>query len=162
MTRTVRLLLVTAALSLSCARSGTVLPPDTTRLSVGTWGGEDAGVMVEDTLVHVHVGCTLGNFGGPIPLDAQQRFSVAGSYILRAYPVQTGPALPAQFAGVVAGDRLTFTVAVNDTVEKKVVALGPVTVRYRQPARMRQCPICRRDAMGERVARARGADRTSR
>ena len=140
--------IVAAAFCIGCARSDTVQPPDRTKLSEGGWGGDDAGVIVEDTLAHVHIGCTLGDFSAPIPLDASQRFSVSGSYVLRAYPVQVGPPLPAQFAGVVEGDRLTFSIAVNDTVEKKVVALGPMTVRYGQAANMRICPICRRDQPG--------------
>lgn len=137
-----------AAFCIGCARSDSVQPPDDTRLSVGGWGGEDAGVIVEDTVTHVHVGCTFGDFIAPVPLDASKRFSVSGSYILRAYPVQVGPPLPAQLSGVVEGDRLTFSIAVNDTVEKKVVSLGPMTVRYAQAANMRICPICRRDQSG--------------
>lgn len=132
-----------------CARSDTTRPPDTTRLSVGSWGGENVGVIVEDSVAHVHIDCTLGNFDAPITLDAQHRFTASGSYVLRAYPVQVGPPLPAQFAGIVEGDRLTFTVAVNDTVEKKLVALGPVVVRYGRAANMRACPICRRPGVGE-------------
>ena len=138
------LLMVLAAFCASCGRSDSVQPPDSTRLSVGGWGGENAGVIVEDTVAHVHINCTLGNFNAPIALDANRRFSVAGSYVLRAYPVQMGPELPAQFAGFVEGDRLTFTIAVNDTVEKKVVALGPMVVRFGRPANMGPCPICRR------------------
>jgi hypothetical protein len=34
-------------------------------------------------------------------------------------------------------------VAVNDTIEKKLVALGPVTVTFGREPRMQQCPICR-------------------
>jgi hypothetical protein len=63
--------------------------------------------------------------------------------VLRAYPVQVGPELPAQFAGVVSGGTLTISVAVNDTVEKKLVAVGPVTVTFAREPHMQQCPICR-------------------
>jgi hypothetical protein len=177
MKRYAPVLFVIAAFCIGCTRSDSVLPPDDTRLSLGEWGGKDAGVIVGDTTVHVHIGCTLGDFPAPVALDQNRRFSVAGSYVLRAFPVQFGPPLPAQFAGVVEGDRLTFTVAVNDTVEKKVVALGPVTVRYKQAANMQQCPICSGDdddrrmsrsihlripLISRRAARASGSDRTSR
>jgi hypothetical protein len=155
-------LLLLAAFCAGCTRSDSVIPPDSTRLSVGTWGGENAGVIVEDTVTHVHVDCTLGDFIGPVPLDTNKRFAVSGSYVLRAFPVHIGPPLPAQFAGVVEGDRLTFTIAVNDTMEKKVIAIGPVTVRYNRAANMRQCPICRRDTNAARAARASDSGRTSR
>jgi hypothetical protein len=156
------LLPLLAVCCVACAHSDSILPPDSTKLSIGTWGGDDAGVIVEDSVTHIHIDCTFGNFTAPIPLDATRRFSVAGSYVLRAYPVQLGPELPAQFAGVVEHDRLTFTVAVNDTVEKKVVALGPITVRYGQPAVMGPCPICRRGTIVAPAGRARDSGRTSR
>ncbi len=120
-----------------------VLPPRDDQLSIGTWGAVNAGVLVSDTVAHVHVGCTNGNFSGPVALDAAGRFNVAGSYILRAYPVAIGPPLPAQFAGTVQGNKLHLTVTVNDTVEKKVVVVGPVTVTFAREPQMGPCPICR-------------------
>ena len=63
--------------------------------------------------------------------------------MLRAYPVMIGPELPAQFSGRVVGRTLTLAVAVNDTVEKKVVALGPITVTFGRTPQMGPCPICR-------------------
>jgi hypothetical protein len=71
------------------------------------------------------------------------RFDVAGSYVLRAYPVQIGPELPARFVGEVRGDRLRLTVTVDDTVEKQMVTLGPVFVRLGVEPRLWPCPICR-------------------
>ena len=111
-------------------------------LAGGTWGGDDAGVIVGDALVHVHVGCTYGDFPAPITLDAEGRFSVSGEYLLRAFPVAIGPTMPAQLAGVVRDGVLTLTVAVNDTIEKRLVVFGPTTVRYGREPRMGPCPIC--------------------
>ena len=113
-------------------------------LSLGTWGGENAGAIVNDTIVHVHIGCTLGNFPPPVMIDGDGRFSVEGSYTLRAFPVAVGPPVPAVFTGVVNGSQLTLSVAVNDTVEKKLVPLGPVTVVLGREPRMQVCPICRK------------------
>jgi hypothetical protein len=127
-----------------------------TELAGGTWGGDRAGVLVSDSVAHVHVGCTYGDFPAPIALDADSRFSVSGQYVLRAYPIAIGPPLPAQFAGVVHGNELVLTVAVNDTVEKKLVVLGPVTVVFGREAIMGPCPICEKpgDARpGSRPAR---------
>lgn len=135
--------ILASMLAFGCARTDSVLPPPGNQLALGQWGGENAGILVENDVAHVHIDCTFGNFPMPITLDANRRFSVAGSYVLRAYPVQTGPDLPAQFAGVLEGSRLTFTVAVNDTVEKRVVALGPTTVVYKREPKMQNCPICR-------------------
>ena len=113
-------------------------------LATGTWGGENAAAIVDDTIAHVHIGCTFGDFRPPMALDHEARFNVEGSYTLRAFPVAVGPSLPAVFTGVVNGNQLTISVAVNDTVEKKLVALGPVTVVLGREPRMGPCPICRR------------------
>lgn len=126
----------------SCSESS-LLPPSSGLLAVGTWGGENSGVIVTDSAAHVHVGCTFGDMPGNIQLDANGRFTIDGSYILRAYPVQLGPSLPAQFSGRVTGGILTLAIAVNDTVEKKVVALGPIAVVYGRQPEMGPCPICR-------------------
>ncbi len=115
-------LLVAAPLALACSSSPSSV--QLTELAEGTWGGDDVGVVVSADNAHVHVGCTKGDFPAPIALDADQRFSVSGSYLIKAYPVAIGPTMPAEFAGVVEGNRLTFTVAVNDTIEQKLEVLG--------------------------------------
>lgn len=142
----IRLWSVVAVLLLQACGSNVLVMTDD-RLRVGTWGGDDAVALVEAAQVHVHVGCTKGDFPAPVDLDAQGRFSVPGSYVLRAFPVEVGPPLPAQFAGVVQGTRLTMTIAVNDTVEHKLVVLGPVVVTFGREPRMGPCPICTRETL---------------
>ena len=131
----------------TCTSRDAILPPAGDRLAVGTWGGNNAGVIVNHTLAHVHIGCTFGDFTAPISLDQNGRFSVSGSYMLRAYPIAVGPEVPAQLAGVVQGGTLIISVAVNDTVEKKLVALGPATVTFGREPSMGPCPICRKPGM---------------
>ena len=116
-------------------------------LVIGTWGGENVALLVENDVAHVHIGCTNGDFHVPLRVDQDNRVNVAGSYLLRAYPVAIGPTLPAQLAGVLRGRQLTFTVSVNDTVEKKLVVLGPVSVWLGEDPRLGPCPICDRRSM---------------
>lgn len=130
-----------SVIALACAATN-VADPLPGELARGTWGGENAFVMVTDSVTHVHIGCTFGNLPAIVPLDAQGRFTLNGSYVLRAYPVYIGPELPAQFSGQVVGRALTLAVAVNDTVAKEVVALGPVTVVHGREPNMGPCPIC--------------------
>jgi hypothetical protein len=130
-------------LLVSSCISSSVLPPSDGILARGTWGGENSAVIVTASAAHVHVGCTFGDMPGNIQLDANGRFTIDGSYVLRAYPIQVGPPLPAQFSGRVAGNTLTLAIAVNDTVEKKVIALGPITVVFGRQPQMGPCPICR-------------------
>jgi hypothetical protein len=134
-------LALVAALGVGNCDDG-VTPPGDRVLALGTWGGDNSGMIVTDEQAHVHVGCTFGDMPGRIALDETGRFTVDGSYVLRAYPVQVGPSLPAQFSGKVVGKTLTLAIAVNDTVEKKTVALGPITVVYGRNPEMGPCPIC--------------------
>ena len=136
----------------ACGGRSVTAGPSAHVLTVGTWGGENAGAIVDDTVVHVHIGCTLGNFPPPTVVDDAGRFSVEGNYTLRAYPIAVGPPLPAVFTGVVNGSQLTLSVAVDDTVEKKLVPLGPVTVVLGREPRMQVCPICRSLAERRRSA----------
>jgi hypothetical protein len=140
--RPVVVLLGLALAASACADSQSTSNDIPTALARGTWGGEGVGVIVSDTLTHVHIGCTKGDFRGRTELDAAGRFNVSGSYVLRAFPVQLGPPLPAQFSGVVRGTTLTMSVAVNDTVERKLVVLGPVTITLGREPRLGSCPIC--------------------
>ena len=135
------------ALAATCG-ANTTLPPSGP-LALGTWGGDDAALIATDSLAHVHVGCTNGDIPGRVALDSSGRFSVSGSYRLRAYPIAVGPTLPAQYSGRVHGSTLTLAIAVNDTVEHKLVLLGPVSITLGREPRMGPCPICR--APGERA-----------
>lgn len=126
----------------TCSSSTSPIPGADGMLALGTWGGDNSGVIATDSVTHVHVGCTYGDMPGRITLDADGRFTVDGSYLLRAYPVAVGPTMPAQFSGHVTGNALTLAIAVNDTVQKKVVALGPVTVTWGRDPRLGPCPIC--------------------
>lgn len=129
-------------LSAGCPDEDPISPDG--NLLTGTWGGDNVALLVENDVAHVHVGCTNGDFSAPLAVDAGNRINSSGSYLLRAYPVAVGPTLPAQLAGIVDGRRLTFTVAVNDTVAKELVVLGPVTVTLGREPRMGPCPICAR------------------
>lgn len=148
------LLIGATAFLVTCDANTVIVPPTGGPLAVGTWGGDNAGVIVNDTIAHVHVGCTYGDMPGHVSLDSTGRFSVSGSYLLRAYPVAVGPTMPAQFAGQVHGTTLTLAVAVNDTVAHQLVVLGPVTVVFGREPRMGPCPICRYP--GEKLRSAKG------
>lgn len=143
-TRRARVTVLTAvlmsALALATCKEVSFGPGST--LAEGTWGGDDAGLVLSDTLAHVHFGCTFGDFPAPVELDDEGRFSVSGEYVLRAYPIVVGPPMPAELAGVLHGIDLTMTVAVNDTIEGRLVVLGPATVRLGREPQMQVCPIC--------------------
>jgi len=110
----------------------------------GTWGGDNAGLMADDTSSHTHIACTFGNVHQAIVLDANGRFDVPGEYVLRAYPVYVGPTLPARYQGTVLGKIMTLRVTVSDTTADTTAHLGPVRLIRGQEPQMQACPICRR------------------
>ena len=105
----------------------------------GTWGGDNAGMIVTDTDVHVHIGCTLGDAVGPIHPDADGRFEATGTYNVDAYPVDRGITHPATFSGQIVGQTMTLSVSLSDTAR----VLGPVILIYGKEPKMGPCPICR-------------------
>ena len=106
---------------------------------VGTWGGDNAGLIVNGTDVHVHIGCTLGDAIGPIVAGENGRFEVSGTYNVDAYPVNRGITHPASFTGQIVGQTMTLTVSLTDITR----VLGPVTLIYGKEPTMGPCPICR-------------------
>lgn len=113
-----------------------------THVTFGTWGGANVALIATDSITHVHVGCTFGDFPANIALDANGHFVANGAYMLHAFPVSFGPSMPAQLSGQVSGNTITFAIAVNDTVAKQVVSLGPATVTLGKDPVMGACPVC--------------------
>ena len=119
---------------------------------VGTWGGENAGLIADDTSAHVHIACTFGDVMQGIEPGSDGSFDVPGSYVLRAYPIYVGPSLPARFQGTVTGKSLTLSVVVQDTTADTTVTLGPVRLFLGREPQMGPCPSCR--TPGERGRRS--------
>jgi hypothetical protein len=116
-------------------------------LALGNWGGDSAAMIVSDTAMHLHIGCTYGDVSGRIEIGPNGQFDVAGSYMLRAFPITVGPAVPARFVGQVnaaKGGTATITVTIDDTVAHQTVVRRPVTVSIGEVPRLMPCPICRR------------------
>jgi len=137
------LLVAGAALISACAAGTTSVPADRL-IPLGTWGAVGGGLIVGDTALHLHVGCTYGDVSGRVAVDADGNFDVAGSYMLRAYPITVGPAVPARFTGRLRGDHITITATVDDTVTHQTVVRGPVTLVLGVTPSLDPCPICRR------------------
>src|ERR1700694_3997474 len=106
---------------------------------VGTWGGDNAGLIVSSTDLHIPIGCTLGDAVGPIHPDANGRFEATGTYNVDAYPVDRGITHPATFSGQIINQTMPRTASLTDTARM----LGPVTLIYGKEPKMGPCPICR-------------------
>lgn len=119
----------------ACGHHG---PPE--RVPSGTWGGDNAALLVGLNEAHVHIDCTKGEIPGSIPLDPAGQFDVEGTYNVDAYPVDRGIYHPARFTGRLSGGSLTLSVRLTDTGQ----AFGPVALVFGQTPKMQACPICRR------------------
>jgi len=151
MTRITAILSIFVVLACSAATSTPI-----TKV-VGTWGGDNAGLIVSDTDVHIHIGCTLGDAVGPIYPDENGRFEATGTYNVDAYPVDRGIIHPATFTGQIIGQTMTLTVSLTDTTR----VLGPVTLIYGKEPKMGPCPICRvPKGMRERTTTGPGVSHT--
>jgi hypothetical protein len=135
---------IIATTTLACSTTATTRVPSDGLVPLGTWGGDSGGLIVGDTAMHLHVGCTYGDASGRIAVDRSGHFDVAGSYMLRAYPITIGPSVPARFSGQLDGETVTITATVDDTVTHTTVVRGPVTVTLGVNPRLGPCPICRR------------------
>lgn len=113
----------------------------------GTWGGNNAGLLADDTTAHIHIGCTNGDVSAPIVLDMSGRFDVVGVHNITAHPVDLGIFHPARITGTVEGRTMTLKVTLTDTA----VTLGPVSLTFEKEPSMGPCPIC----FGKRATRLR-------
>ena len=82
LTKAVVLLAAATALLGPCDPTGVRPPKDL----AGTWGGENAGLIADDTSAHVHIGCTYGNIHQQIVPTADGRFDVPGEHNITAHP----------------------------------------------------------------------------
>ena len=105
---------------------------------LGMWGGENAGLIADDTSAHVHIGCTYGNVHQAIEPDDAGFYDVPGEHNITAHPVDNGVMHPARFSGRVLHGSMTLTVTLTDTL----VTLGAVKLEYGKEPRMGPCPIC--------------------
>ena len=129
--------MLAAAVILAAACGASRIEPG--NLAAGTWGGEEAGLLVRADGAHAHIGCTYGDIAGPIPFDADGLFDVAARWNVTAFPIDPGVFHDARMSGRLRGDRLTFSARLADTGQ----VLGPSVVTFGREPKMANCPICR-------------------
>lgn len=137
MSRAMTLGLLVVAVCTGCSSQSTLTFPG--GVVTGTWGGNNAVLMADDTSAHDHIGCTYGNVHQPILETVNGTFDVPGEQDITAYPVDRGVLHPARFRGTITGTTMALTVTLTDTA----VSLGPVSLTYGKQPTLGPCPICR-------------------
>src|SRR5690242_17156978 len=97
--RSVTALAATIAVGAVCTSANPIVPADRL-IPLGMWGGKGAGMIVADTGLHLHIGCTSGDIAGRVSVTGAGLFENDGVYRPYAYPVQEGPQFPAHFRGL--------------------------------------------------------------
>jgi hypothetical protein len=132
---------VTLAILLLSAATGChtpVAPVDV--LPDGRWGGDHAELVVGESSATIEFDCAHGTLSVPIPIDADGRFDVPGTFTReQGGPIREDdpPApLPARYAGTTDGRRTTLTVRLVDAPH---VPIGTYELVLGRPGRLFKC-----------------------
>jgi hypothetical protein len=115
------------------------LPSDSQRVTLGSWGGDQARLELTEEEGQIEFACAHGSLQGPIRLDRQGRFAVSGQFVQEAPgPIRLGhepKPRPASYSGAVVGKKMTLQVRLTDADE----AIGTYTLELGSPGRVRKC-----------------------
>jgi hypothetical protein len=105
----------------------------------GNWGGEHIGLTATADSSQIEYDCAAGRIQGPIVLDAEGRFSAAGSHTIgQGGPVRMDEAPdvhPARYDGRVSGNRMELRVLLSDRNEH----IGTFRLERDAPPRVFRC-----------------------
>jgi hypothetical protein len=112
-----------------------VAPGD--RLRDGTWGGDHIRFDVTAAATSVDLDCAHGMIEGPIELDKDGRFEVAGKYVAE-HPGPTRDdeetGRPARYVGKVTGGTMTLTITAEGAAP-----MGPYSLAHDSMGNVRKC-----------------------
>ncbi|HVF50624.1 MAG TPA: hypothetical protein VNA19_11090 [Pyrinomonadaceae bacterium] len=105
----------------------------------GEWGGAHVGLTVTASGGRIEFDCAHGSIDGKLSLDAEGRFSVAGSFVKeRGGPVRIDEkpdSSPARYSGRVEGKKMTLTLVLTDSGED----LGTFTLTRGESPHLTKC-----------------------
>lgn len=126
-------------LALASGATPTPGPEDGARVPAGGYGGQGIALRVAGTRTEIELNCARGAIDGPIRVDAEGRFDVAGTYERgRPGPTRMDEAPqsePARYRGRVDGETLTLEI----TFPSGGKTIGPLAATFGRPARIHAC-----------------------
>ena len=109
------------------------------RVPDGVWGGQGVAVRIGGPGAEIEFNCGRGAIDGPVRLDAEGRFEVAGTYERgRPGPIRMGDAPkaePARYRGRLKDGILAFEVVPASTGKP----MGPFSAKLGGPSRIHSC-----------------------
>ena len=109
------------------------------RVPEGVWGGQGVAVRIGGSGVEIELNCARGAIEGPVRLDAEGRFDVAGTFERgRPGPSRMGDAPkaePARYRGTRNGQTLSFEVIPSSTGKP----MGPFSAKLGGSSRIHGC-----------------------
>ena len=128
-------LLVVVVITAGGERCSPLAPED--QLPDGTWGGDHIRIEVTAANTTVEFDCAHGTIAGPIDVDKNGRFDVAGKYIAEhAGPIRDEEenGKPVQYAGKVSGGTMTLTITAEGADP-----MGPYSLARGAMGNVRKC-----------------------
>jgi len=123
-----------AAAAIAGAASGAA----PTSVAGGRWGGPHVLIEVSGSGASIQFDCAHGSISGPIRLDSDGRFDVAGDYAPEhGGPIRVGEGekrRPARYSGRLIGRTMTLSVVLGDDE-----TIGPFTVEHGREGRIVRC-----------------------
>ena len=109
------------------------------RVPEGVWGGQGVAVRIGGSGAEIELNCARGAIDGPVRLDAEGRFDVAGTFERgRPGPIRMGEAPkaePARYRGTRSGQTLSFEVIPSSTGKP----MGPFSAKLGGSSRIHGC-----------------------
>jgi hypothetical protein len=109
------------------------------RVPEGVWGGVGVSLRIGGSGADIEFNCARGTIEGPLRLDAERRFDVAGTYERgRPGPTRIGDEPkpePARYRGTLDGLTLAFEVTPTRTGKP----VGPFSAKLGGPSRIHTC-----------------------
>lgn len=130
-----------ALLFLVAALAAPTPTPDSSgpRVPEGVWGGQGVAVRIGGSGVEIDFNCARGTIDGPLRVDREGRFAVAGTFERgRPGPVRMGDAPktePARYRGTLRGTTLAFEVIPSTTGKP----MGPFSAKLGGSSRVHGC-----------------------
>ena len=130
--------LVLAGAAPGCERDESRAAPEAgqTRVADGTWGATGVRLEVTGDTAVIEFDCAHGTLKGPLTLDGQHRFSVAGAFVReRGGPQREDDPPPeaATYSGQVEEETMNLAVRVGAT------DIGAFRLTHGGEARLRKC-----------------------